>query len=894
MTMHSETLAFPPPPQREEWAFMQELKKPEPYNCNWTRHEVQPGEMSIADGIAIQSSVADCKNSIQTAIDDLKRFLNENNIKHDDGKCTLKLNVVHKLDGFESYKLDVADDCIQLTAQDSEGLRRAIYFLEDTLAANDGPFLKIGSVQRKPWLKNRISRCFFGPIKRPPFNRDELLDDIDYYPDEYLNRLAHEGINGLWLTIEFRQLAETSFTPRDPQAPQRIEKLQRTVDQCLRYGIKTWIFAIEPMSLDENDPLLLAHPELKGTRQWNNRYSFCTSSETGQQYLYETLKDIFTQLPRLGGLINISHGERPTSCLSSASPLNDIPTTCPRCSQFPHWQIHAFTLSAMAKGMKEANPDAQLISWIYQPQPAPQRGEWLFEMARHVPDNVILQYNFESGAQKKQLGKVRSGGDYWLSYIGPTEIFKRVADNAKLSNAQLSAKIQVGCSHEVATVPFVPVPGLLYHKYKAMRECGCTSVMQCWYFGNYPGIMNRAAGELAFETFQDSEEDFLERLAKPQWNVNAKQIAQAWHCFTKGYANYPLSNDMQYYGPMHAGVVWPLFVNLQNLPLAPTWKPDFPPSGDSIGECLENHSLDEALNLTQNMSRHWNEGCGILDQIAPHFQNNQPRLLDIGVMKALGVLFESAANILNFYQQRTQFRNPQATSAQRLDALNRMEQLLKDEQQLSATMIPLCQSDSRLGFHSEAEAHQFCVSRLNWRIQQLQEQLDGPIQDYRKQLETTGLFQDLSTFINSQERYDLNQSPWMKHDSCDWNLAFDDATQSLIIQLNAHAADGRFTLTFLNDNATSFPWQINVTQNSSADTLETAQIQTTRQGDSWSAIVKIPTFPLTTSGAFSTCFLYLQFVSSKGCLTWPSEDAPPRQRLNIGPFQANHCGIITR
>ena len=32
-----------------------------------------------------------------------------------------------------------------------------------------------------PWLENRISRCFFSPIKRPPFNRDELKDDVDYY-----------------------------------------------------------------------------------------------------------------------------------------------------------------------------------------------------------------------------------------------------------------------------------------------------------------------------------------------------------------------------------------------------------------------------------------------------------------------------------------------------------------------------------------------------------------------------------------------------------------------------------------------------------------------------------------------------------------------------------------
>ena len=57
------------------------------------------------------------------------------------------------------------------------------------IQSQDGAFLPVGKIERKPWIKNRISRCFFGPIKRPPFNRDELLDDIDYYPDEYLSKL---------------------------------------------------------------------------------------------------------------------------------------------------------------------------------------------------------------------------------------------------------------------------------------------------------------------------------------------------------------------------------------------------------------------------------------------------------------------------------------------------------------------------------------------------------------------------------------------------------------------------------------------------------------------------------------------------------------------------------
>lgn len=40
--------------------------------------------------------------------------------------------------------------------------------------------------------------------------RDELMDDVDYYPEPYLDRLAHEGINGLWITVEWRNLAGTA------------------------------------------------------------------------------------------------------------------------------------------------------------------------------------------------------------------------------------------------------------------------------------------------------------------------------------------------------------------------------------------------------------------------------------------------------------------------------------------------------------------------------------------------------------------------------------------------------------------------------------------------------------------------------------------------------------
>ena len=145
-----------------------------------------------------------CGDALKTALDDLGDFLG--------GQRELRL-AREKVDGRESYRITVSPACVTLSAEDDEGLRRAIYRFEDRVQAGD-----LRSETRKPWLRHRFSRCFFAPTKRPPLYTDELMDDIDYYPDAYLNRLAHEGVNALWITVTFRDLAATSFTQRVPDA----------------------------------------------------------------------------------------------------------------------------------------------------------------------------------------------------------------------------------------------------------------------------------------------------------------------------------------------------------------------------------------------------------------------------------------------------------------------------------------------------------------------------------------------------------------------------------------------------------------------------------------------------------------------------------------------------
>ena len=743
----------------DDWPFIKELKSNLHRKPHWNREKPKPEELNLRNGVVIVKKYPDPENLLDTAWQDFERFLDDIGISRinidtlqngcHSGFITIQDTKEEQICD-ESYCIEIVQNSIIIKSGGIEGVRRGIYFLEDLILAADGPFLKITNIKRSPWIKNRIARCFYGPIKRPPFNRDELMDDVDYYPDEYLNRLAHEGINVLWLTVEFRDIVKTDLVPeygRDRK--KRISKLRRTVDKCRRYGIRIFIFCIEPRIWGPDDPLLLRHPEVAGAKTGND-ICFCPSTKISQQYLYEATKSIFLEVPKLGGMISITHGERTTSCLSSVSAVVEGDVNCPRCSKKEKGEILKTTHEQILRAMHEVNPDAQFISWMYMPQ-VTATAKWKYAIPGKLPKDTILIFNFESAGQKEQLGKIRIGADYWQSYVGPSCEFTGMALAAQQAGIRMGAKIQVGCSHEVATIPFVPVPSMLWKKYKAMYNLNVSAVIQSWYFGNYPGIMNKTAGELAFEDSiktDSSEEDteftldhdkFLNKLAKIEWGKHADKVVDAWKQFYEGYSNYPMDVAFQYYGPMHDGVVWPLHLFPVHTPLGPTWKLDFPTSGDSIGECMISFTIKETITLCEKMVSHWKEGVGILKEISGDFADDMERLKDIVVAEALGIQFESGLNILRFYDLRDQILQGDINQVDlKIKNLSAMESIVTSEMNRSLRMVELCKFDSRLGFHSEAEGYKYFPEKLLWRVKLLANLLDVDFPRMRALIKNTG------------------------------------------------------------------------------------------------------------------------------------------------------------
>ncbi len=713
--------------------FIDELKAPLHTKVpEWFKREKADCGEVVAKSAYIINEFTDDEGLLETAFEDFNLFLEVYKINGNEFPIYIKKE---NTDCFEAYKISVNKDGCVITANDAEGIRRALVYLEDEFNRREGPILPIGEIYRKPRIKSRITRGFFSPTNRPPKNIDELLNDVNYYPDEYLNRLAHDGTNGIWIYSRLSDLVKTDIIPEyGLDSDKRIAKLKKIIDRCKRYGIKVYILFIEPASLP--DELYKKHPDMGGIFQWwSNSYTFCTSSENGAKYCIEAMQKLCESLPELGGIIDISVGERLTTCASIT------PDLCPRCRGKSRAEVLAHTVDLLREGMRRANTKAEFISWSYGHR------DWelapIAEYVEKTPKDVIIMQSFEEKGVATQLGKERIGIDYWLSYTGPSERYKISADIAKKTGKEMYAKMQVCCSHELATVPYIPVPGILFDKYNT----NVSGVMQCWYFGNYPSLMSKAAGELSFIDDFSDKKGFLKHLAGIYFgNGQAEDAVNAWKFFEEGYKNYPFNIMFSYYGPAHDGVVWELQLKPKNYPLSRSWLYKDAAEGDRIGECLFNcHTIDETVTLLGLINKNWNKGLEVLPSNVPKEQAS--------VAKALSVLFASAENIMNFYRLRYILaENPENS----LDILNQMKKLVYDEIENSKKMIPLCEEDYRLGYHSEAESFKFFPAQLKKRINSLNTLLNTEFTEVEERIKN-GLF-PLEYFLGEKDAYKMTSS----------------------------------------------------------------------------------------------------------------------------------------
>ncbi len=630
-------------------------------------------------------------------------------MRHDPGE--VKVRMV-KSGLFEYNRITVEPERCIVEAGSVEGMRRGLYRLSGLLESGR----PLGTTECHAVVRDRIGRSFMAPINRPPLYHDELMDDFNFYPDGYLNELARSGINGIWVSSDFKKISYSFLLPEDANRKHRIGRLKDIIRRCANYGIRVYIFCIEPIAFAEDDPLLRKYPELRGT-QVPGKFAFCPDSDTAQRHLYEITYHLFTDAPGLGGIIDLSVGEWTTLC------CNVPGVQCPHCGDAPQWKAHGKSLGAMNAGMKAAAPGARLVSWPYT-----QISYWSYEAAlegaSHMPEGVALMHNFESYGEMKQYGKNRKITDYWLSFVGPSEFFKSCAERCRKAGTDYFAKLQVSCSTEIATTQYLPVPALLYRKFREMRKLNVSGFSVGWYFGSYPSLMTEAAGRLSCDPFPADENEFLLELARIHWGKDAPTAAKAWKTFSGAFSNYPMINVLAYIGPMHDSIVWKLHLKPVNQRLAPTWNNLYAPPGDRICECTvppEQHddgfTLAEMSAAIRKMASRWNQGVELFRTLEKSKLSVKQKL-EIEVAEAVGIIFEDAAEIFEFYSLREKLLNGSGKG------LERMRAIVLNAIQRSLAMLPLIARNPGLGYHSEATDYKFTPALIRARIRHLRKILD--------------------------------------------------------------------------------------------------------------------------------------------------------------------------
>ncbi|MBR7094704.1 MAG: hypothetical protein IKC73_00630, partial [Clostridia bacterium] len=143
------------------------------------------------------------------------------------------------------------------------------------------------------------------------------------------------------------------------------------------------------------------------------------------------------------------------------------------------------------------------------------------------------------------------------------------------------------------------------------------------------------------------------------------------------------------------------------------------PDGDRICDgLLVGHTHDEALSLLSSMKNYYTRAMAELATVAAYAGSELTDLLSVSA--AFLVLCKSTYYILSFYKLRDQLGTgegePRATLA-------KMRTLVENEINESTKMIALCENDSRLGYHSEAEGFKFFPEKLRHRIATLRDLL---------------------------------------------------------------------------------------------------------------------------------------------------------------------------
>lgn len=531
---------------------------------------------------------------------------------------------------------------------------------------------------------------------------DPLLHpELDPYPDVLLRRLSESGVNGVWLHVVLSQLAPSDALGRPTDDHEvRLANLAKMVERAARHGVFIYLYMNEPRAVPAS--LLEGQEELRGVRQGDYAV-LCTSAPQVRQWLTDSLRHVFENVPNLGGVFTITASENLTNCYSHTRTA----TGCPRCSQRSGPEVIAEVNAAIAAGVRAGSPKAKVIVWDWGWPDGTSAGwgqpDWASRIIELLPDDVYLMCVSEWGKPISRGGVAGAVGEYSISAVGPGPRAQRHWALARQRGLKTLAKVQVNCTWELSAVPYLPVMNLVAQHCSNLSAAGVDGLMLSWTVGGYPSpnleLVRRFQQKPA-----PTVGEALMGLARARYGAEAApEMMAGWARFSEAFSEFPFDGSYVYRGPSQVGPANLLYLEPTGYPSTMVGFPY-----DDVDGWRGIYPAEVLAGQFEKVASGWREGLAAWKEATGEIEGARERAnahSDLVVAEAAGLHFESVANQIRFVLARNALRSGSLNRDEADAAVATMRTKTLAEIQNAERLFALTRQDPRIGF--EASNHYY-------------------------------------------------------------------------------------------------------------------------------------------------------------------------------------------
>ena len=741
----------------DQFPFYAELSGP--VHTRWLRNDAEtpsPDEVVIDDSWAVAACGGEAQ--LEVAKEDLGSFLEAAmgvKLAPRASGPVIRLRTDDAVRGGpEAHRVEASDDCIEVVGASPAGVLHGVFLLEDIMRRRRAPFVPKGILARAALFERRIHRSCMSPFyveeltgqTGPPMDVEGFGQPIDYtgwqhtdagpdtfYHDNILARLAHHGANGIWLRGALCRYAKAAAFPEfGERADEIAAQLNRLCRRAARYGIRVYVYFNEPLGFPSRHDFWQRHADCRGSYTAGfDRYCMCTSVQAVKDFLREGMAWLFSHVPDLGGVILITASEFPTHCYCHVPTVGGRPreelvrqgVLCPRCAEREPQEVIGEVITLIRDGIRSASPEADVIAWNWSwaaYEEDPQIG-----ILERLPEDVIVMGDFERGIMSSACGFEYLSDEYSLKIVGPSDRFRKMAAFLKGRGRKVYAKLQIGTTHELATVPYLPVLQRIAAKYAALQPAGVEGMMTCWNFGNMPSLATELAGMMSWNPQPRPEEAVAELAAMHFGAAAAPKVVEGWRLLSEAIEDFPGSIPVLYNYPANRGPAFPFVLERIGRGFPASWLLERNIDADDPSGWAVPFGPEHALTCLRSLCEKWQKGVEVLEAAVSLAEGPDKAELvrEVGVARMCLIQFRSAANVTDFLLTRNRWY--EAADPEEKEALRqRLLKIIDEERQNCEAALPLVDADPRLGFHGEAYGYMYSRELIEKKLARLQQTRD--------------------------------------------------------------------------------------------------------------------------------------------------------------------------